>query len=55
MILTPMRHKDIIKGLPNTSLSPMKTEKLNFEVKVLLLLQFKVKRNVDRFILSILT
>ena len=34
MILTPMRHKDIIKGLPNTSLSPMKTENQNFEVEI---------------------
>ena len=55
MNFTPKRHKGQGQGLPNSSLSPMKTEKQNFEVKVSFILQFKVKRKVDRCILSILT
>ena len=55
MNFTSMSTKDIIKGLSNTSLSPMKTEKQNFEVKVSFIRQFKVKPKVDRCILSILT
>ena len=34
MNFTPMSPKDKIQGLPNTSLSPMKTENQNFEVEI---------------------